>query len=830
MALRDTRKNKGRLLLFISSIILGIAALVAINSFGDNLTTEINNQAKELLGADMAIESRTDTLNVPVSMSILDTAKVSVFASMASFNSAEGTRLTQIRAQSGKYPFYGSLAVQPEEAAQAFEDGPHALVDRTLMMQFDARVGDSVQIGNLQFLITGILDGVPGQAGIVSSVAPAVMIPMNYLEATGLIQKGSRVQYTTFYKLAPGSDPDKWEEDNKDLLKDSSVSVDTVAKRKANTNRAFDNLTRFLGLVAFVALLLGCVGVASSVHIYMREKIPTVAILRCLGASGTQSFMVFLIQIGLMGLIGAVAGALVGVGVQQLLPFVLKDFLPISVDTFVSIPSVLFGIITGLCMALLFALVPLMQVRNASPLLTIRSSSLDGTGTRDALSLGVYALIALFIYLFAFNQIRAWKEALFFTIALLVAIGIIYLVSKGIMWMVRKFFPVNWGFVWRQSLANLYRPHNQTLILLATIGLGTALITTVFYVQDLLVRQVAISGEDDRPNLLLFDIQSTQLSDVESLMDKFELPVLQTDPVVNMRLLQINGINRGMAKEDTTIKYRDFAFTREYRNSYREELSATERIVKGEWIGRAEPGKPVPISFEEGFARSMRVDIGDKLIFDVQGVPMECEITSLRRVEWNRVSSNFVVTFPAGVLENAPQFHIVTTKVPGPSVSAKFQQALIRNFPTVSVVDLGQILSSVEEVLNKVAFVIRFMALFSILTGLIVLGGSVSLSRFQRLKESVLLRTLGSSRKQVLIITLFEYFILGSLASLTGIGLAMAATWALATFSFESVFQPASLPVLITYLIVTGLTILIGFLNSAGVLNRPPLEILRSEA
>jgi putative ABC transport system permease protein len=396
--------------------------------------------------------------------------------------------------------------------------------------------------------------------------------------------------------------------------------------------------------------------------------------------------------------------------------------------------------------------------------------------------------------------------------------------------MVRKFFPVNWGFVWRQSLANLYRPHNQTLILLATIGLGTALITTVFYVQDLLVRQVAISGEDDRPNLLLFDIQSTQLSDVESLMDKFELPVLQTDPVVNMRLLQINGITRGMAKEDTTIKYRDFAFTREYRNSYREELSPTERIVKGEWIGRAEPGKPVPISFEEGFARSMRVDIGDKLIFDVQGVPMECEITSLRRVEWNRVSSNFVVTFPAGVLENAPQFHIVTTKVPGPSVSAKFQQALIRNFPTVSVVDLGQIVSSVEEVLNKVAFVIRFMALFSILTGLIVLGGSVSLSRFQRLKESVLLRTLGSSRKQVLIITLFEYFILGSLASLTGIGLAMAATWALATFSFESVFQPASLPVLITYLIVTGLTILIGFLNSAGVLNRPPLEILRSEA
>lgn len=829
MAMRDTRKNRGRLFLFISSIILGIAALVAINSFGDNLTEQINGQAKELLGADLALEAAHDTSSFRLELPIIDSAKVAVFASMTTFSSAEGARLTQIRAHEGGYPFYGAMPVTPAEAMDGFEDDLQALVDRTLMMQFDASVGDTVQVGLLRFRIAGTLDGVPGQSGIVSSVAPAVIIPYKYLPATGLIQKGSRVQYTKYFKLEGAFDGDAWQEENREKLRESGFRADTVEERKRDTNRAFENLTEFLGLVAFVALLLGCVGVASSVHIYMREKIPSVAILRCLGASGMQSFMIFLLQIGFMGLIGALLGALLGVAVQQLLPLLLQEFLPVEVDTFISWSSIGFGIVIGLLMAILFALLPIVEVRKASPLLTIRSSATHTDARPDAMHLLVYTGIAAFIYLFSFGQIGDPLGALYFTLALAIAIGIIYLVSKAIMWAVRRFFPVSWGFVWRQSLANLYRPQNQTLVLLATIGLGTALISTVFYVQELLIKQVEITGEEDRPNLLLFDIQNSQLEGVETLMKEFDLPLLQSDPVVNMRLLAINGITRSMAREDSTLEYRTRSFNREYRNSYREELSETESIAEGEWIGRATPGELIPISLEQGFAGSMRVGLGDTLTFDIQGVPMECTIASLRKVEWNRVSSNFVVTFPAGVLENAPQFHIVTTKVPGAAVSAKFQQNLIRTFPTVSVVDLGQILSTVEDVLEKISFVIRFMALFSILTGLIVLGGSVTLSKFQRIKESVLLRTLGSSRKQLLSITLFEYFILGSLSALTGIVLAMVATWLLATFSFDATFQPASTPIIATYFIITGLTVLIGYLNSRSVMDKPPLEVLRAE-
>jgi putative ABC transport system permease protein len=305
---------------------------------------------------------------------------------------------------------------------------------------------------------------------------------------------------------------------------------------------------------------------------------------------------------------------------------------------------------------------------------------------------------------------------------------------------------------------------------------------------------------------------------------------MQQDPVVNMRIERIRGYSRSDVEADSTLEIPDWPFRREYRVTYRAELSPSETIMAGEWIGEAAGADIIPVSIEEEHAERIGVQVGDRLVFDIQGVPMEARVASLRKVSWNRVSSNFFVVFPTGVIEQAPQFHILMTRVPGPEASAAFQQAVLQQFPTVSIINLGQILNTVEEVLGKVSFVIRFMALFSIFTGLIVLVSSVSLSRFQRLQESVLLRTLGSSRRQILIITLFEYFILGSLAALTGIGLAFLGTWALAYFSFETVFQPAIAPVFFIYLFITGLTMLIGYLNSRSVIRRPPLEVLRAEA
>ncbi len=829
MAWRDSRKNRGKLTLFLSSIVLGIAALVGINSFGDNLNRQIEGQARELLGADLTLETRSDTARIHLNLPVIDSAQEVVFPSMVSFPGKSGARLIQVRALEGDFPFYGELVTEPIEAGRSFQSGQQALVDRTLMLQFDVALGEQVQIGKLKFTIAGTLDQAPGQTGINSAIAPTVYIPKFYLSETGLVQKGSRVEYRTHYRLPESADIEAWAEENREELRRRLIDVDTVEEEKERTGRAFGDLNQFLGLVAFVALLLGCVGVASAVYIYIREKIATVAVLRCLGATGRQAFLIFLLQIAAMGLLGAATGALLGVGVQQILPLVVQDFLPVAVETRLSFSSIFLGVVTGLLMSVLFALAPLLQIRKASPLLTIRTSSLDTQASRDPLTWAVYGGVLIFIFLFALFQLGDWQNAGAFTLALLIGFAVLFLVARLVMWLVRRFFPVSWGFVWRQSLANLYRPHNQTMVLIATIGLGTALISTIFYVQGMLLQQVEISGEGERPNMVLFDIQKDQLEGVEALIRENGLELMHQDPVVNMRIQNIRGYSRSEARQDSTLDIPDWPYRREYRVTYRSELSSTEKIAAGTWVGEASPGEVIPVSVEQDHAERIGVEVGDRLVFDVQGVPVEAEVASLREVSWNRVSSNFFIIFPAGVIEQAPQFHIVMTRTPDPETSASFQQAILRAFPTVSMINLGQILNTVQEVLDKVAFVIRFMALFSILTGLIVLMSSVRLSKFQRLQESVLLRTLGSKRRQILTITLFEYFILGSLASLTGILLSFAGTWALAYFSFETVFQPAIIPVLVTYLLITGLTMFIGFLNSRSVVRRPPLEVLRAE-
>ncbi len=828
MAWRDSRKNRGKLLLFVSSIILGIAALVAIHSFGENLEDDIARQAKTLLGADLTLETRSDTAYFPVSLPVLDTAREVEFVSMVSFPGSGGSRLTQVHALRGDYPFYGRLETEPREAPLVYQQGRQALVDRSLALQYDVKVGDTVRVGRVNFAVAGLLDNAPGGTNLSSAVAPPVYIPLQYLDATGLIRPGSRVEYKTHYRLAENADVERWAEENEEALRARQLDSDTPDEEQGRAGRSFDNLNDFLGLVAFVALLLGCVGVASSVHLYIRDKVGTVAIMRCLGASGRQAFVVFLLQIFVMGLLGALAGALVGLGLQQFLPAVLADFLPVEVSTRLSPVSLAIGLGTGLLMAMLFSLPPLLAIRKTSPLLAIRQSAGERSSVRDPLVVGVYGLVVLTILGFAWLQLGEFQEAAFFTLGLVVALGILLLVSRGIMWGVRRWFPVSWGYVWRQSLANLYRPQNQTMVLLATIGLGTALVSTVFYVQGMLLQQVELTGQGERPNLLLYDIQDDQIDSVRQLLRERDLQVMQTDPVVNMRLTRINGLDRETVAEDSTSRLRDWSFRREYRVTYRAEPGPTETIVAGSWQGEARPGEAVPISMEEGFAERAGLELGDRLVFDVQGLPVEAEISSLRQVTWNRISSNFFVVFPTGVLEDAPQFHVLMTRVPDTEASARFQQAVLAEFPTVSIVNLGLILNTVEALLEKVAFVIRFMAFFSILTGLLVLISSVILSRFQRLQEAVLLRTLGSSRKQLLVITLFEYFILGSLATLTGILLALGATWALAYFTFDMIFEPPLLPVLGIYGAITGLTILIGFLNSQGVIHRPPLEILRT--
>jgi len=838
MAWRDSRKNWGRLLLFTSSIILGIAALVAINSFGVNLKEDIEDEAKTLVGADLVITCLQDPKEDSVMTNLLDSiqsigqdrAREVSFSSMIYFPKKEGTRLVQVRALEGNFPFYGEIETEPTNAAKEFQKGRKAVVDKTLLLQFNAKVGDSIRIGKVNFLVIGELLKAPGQTGISASVAPAVYVPLEYIEQTGLLQRGSRVNYRNYFSLnTQAIDIKVLEENIKPRIVERNFRYETVERRKRNLGNVFDFLTSFLNLVAFIALLLGCVGVASAVHIYIKEKIAAVAVLRCLGVKGWQAFLIYLLQIASMGFLGSLIGAILGSAVQVLLPQVLGDFLPVEVSFSFSISVILQGILTGVSIAVLFALLPLLRIRNISPLRTLRASLEDDNSTTDPFSWVVYSLIILFVTGFAFLQIGGVWDSLIFT----GAIGLQFLILAGMarlmMWITRKFFPTSWSYVWRQSLANLYRPNNQTLILMVAIGLGTALLVTLYIIQNTLLNQVAFADRNEQPNMVLFDIQTAQKAEVTKFTESYDLPVLQEVPIVTMRLDEYKGESRTALLKDTTSELPRDVVTREYRVTYRDTLGKNEELVGGTLQKEVKSkNDSIFISMSETHAGRMNAKIGDEIIFNVQGKKIKTYIGSLRKINFNRIETSFTVVFPKGVLENAPQFHVLITRVPNEKTSAKFQQALVKNYPNISIVDLNLILDTAEEILGQISFVIRFMALFSIFTGLIVLSGSVTLSRLQRIQESVLLRTLGANRRQIFFITFLEYVFLGGLAAFTGILLAFAGGWALAVYSFNVSFNVDILPVLAVFFIIVALTVLIGLSGSRSVLTRPPLEILRN--
>jgi putative ABC transport system permease protein len=393
-------------------------------------------------------------------------------------------------------------------------------------------------------------------------------------------------------------------------------------------------------------------------------------------------------------------------------------------------------------------------------------------------------------------------------------------------WTVRRLVPQGLPYVWRQGFSNLYRPNNQTVILITSLGLGTSFLATLFFMQDLLVQRVSMSAANERPNTVLFDIQASQLDGVKELTTEFDLAIMQEVPVVTMRLREINGYTKEEEEKDTTVNYRDWLYNREYRVTYRDSLIDSETIVEGQWIGEVK-NDSIFISISEGFGD---LKVGDELIFNVQGALIKTYVGSLREIDWRRVQTNFVVLFPKGVLERAPQFHVLVTRIDETLQAARYQQAVVENFPNVSVIDLELILKTVEDVLGKVAFVIQFMAFFSIGTGIIVMISSIILSKFQRIQENVLLRTLGASKRQLWTITIAEYCFLGGLGAISGIILASLFCTLLGVFLFEFTFIPNLFQIAIVFFSVTGMSILIGLFNSRGVVRQSPMEVLRREA
>jgi putative ABC transport system permease protein len=836
MAWRDSRSSRWRLLLFSISISLGVAALIAIGLFRASLAQAIDDQARALLGADLVVESsRPFTVEQEKMLQSLGEtqAREVRFRTMALFPKDGGARLVSVRALGGDFPFYGKMETAPPGAAQTFRNGGAAVPEESLLFQFRAKAGDPIKIGETTFTIAGALTRMPGEASPAASFAPRVYIPLQNLAQTNLLQPGSLARYLNFVKFAPGVDVAGEVAKLAPQIEKAGLQYDTVAKRKKDLGEALDNLYRFLNLVGFISLLLGAVGVASAIQAHLQQKIRTAALLRCLGAAGRMTVAVYLLQATAVGLIGVLAGAALGLTMHWILPGTLQKFIPFPLPQAIAWTPVWGGMAIGLAVCILFALPPLLRFRRVSPLLALRASVHENAAPvrRDLATWLVYLFIAASLTAFAISQGEAWSDGLFIAGGLGVAIAVLVGVAKLLIFLVRKLLPQRWSFVLRQGMANLYRPNNRTLLLTLSLGLGTFLLLTIYLTRDVLLTQFRSIDANNQPNIFLFDIQPDQTRAVADLVREQQLPVIQEAPIVTMRLIEVKGRKSADILKDPQRKTPEWELEREYRSTYRAEVSETEKITAGQWVGHFDyhPGDSVPVSVEQDIARDLGLTIGDPLVFDVQGLPIKARVASLREVDWKRFQTNFFMVFPTGVLENAPAFNVLVSRVPTPAASARLQNATVAKFPNVSALDLASVIQTVDSILTKVALVIRIMSLFTVGTGLVVLGSTIWSGRYQRLKESVILRTLGASRGQIWKILCAEYLFLGLLASATGIVLALAASWALAVFTFKLAYTPSLLPILAAGLIVTALTIAVGLLTSYGVGSTPPLAILREE-
>jgi len=857
MAWREGRAARRRLALLTGAVAAGVAALVAINSFTVNLTDSVSAQARALLGADLAISSRrpfTERVQGLIdSLAGTDsTARVTSFAAMAYVPRTTGVRLVQVRALEPQYPFYGEIITQPTGLWPRLAGGGIVLVDPTLLPALDARIGDSLTIGEASFVIAGTVDNFPGTVAIASAFGPRVYIGLSDLARTGLVQFGARVEYFSYTRLADPSRSQAVHDAYRPMIREERSGISTVAEESEELTEALQRLGNYLGLVALVALLLGGLGVASAVHVFIRQKLDTIAVLRCLGATGPEVVAVYLIQAMAMGGLGSIIGAAIGIGVQQLLPLFFVDLLPVDVRVVPSALSILIGIGLGLWVSAVFAMLPLLGIRHISPLMTLRRDYEPARRGRDPVRMAAGLVVVASVVLLSAVQVRSLREgAIFASGAGAVLLGL-WLAALALIRGVRRWFPRRWPYLVRQGLANLYRPANQTVTVVLSLGFGAFLLSTLFLVQHNLLREFRIEGAGGtRPNLMFFEIQPDQAAGVAEIMAAAGFPGQTPVPIVPMRIRSVKGVpvrlvagdsgsagpqvRPDSAVADTTEtpggQRSGWGMRREYRSTYRDSLTGGETLIAGQMWGlepRA-PGEPVPVSVELSIAEELDVTIGDEIEWDVQGAVIRSRVWSVREVDWGRFETNFFVVFATGALERAPQMLVTLTRVEDPAARGLLQRRMAERYPNVTAIDLSQVQAAIEGVLDKATLAVRFMALFSLATGAIVLVGAVATSRYQRIREGVLLKTLGATRSQVLRVIITEYLALGILAALASVVLASVAGWALARWVFD---QPFALPMLPLGGLAAGLvfvTVTVGLWNSAEILNRTPLEVLRAD-
>ena len=841
---RETRASRRRLLLFGAAISIGVATLVAIRSFTADVEAAVHRQARELLGADLLLTSnRPFTAPVEALLDSLGRQGVQVgrrtlLNSMAYVRHSDATRLVDLRAVGGGFPFYGRVETVPAGAWRALDSSDAAVVDTSLLVELRAAIGDTLELGRRSFRIAGVATEVPGRlSGGLGELLPQVYIPVRDVAGTGLVVFGSRATYQALLKVDGESAARHIEAVHRRLFEQEAVRTRTAGDAEAGLTNSLDQLSSFLQFVGLIALLLGGIGVASGIGAFVAGKLDTIAVLRCLGAERPFVFVVYLLQAAALGLVAAAAGAVLGVAVQFLLPSVLRGVLPLDVAVSVEPGAIVAGLVIGVVVAVLFALRPLLEVRLVSPLQALRRPFEDEAvrPPRDPWRLAAFGALAVGVFALAMNQADRPAVGLGFAAAIGAAIGVLALAARVATWLARRTIRLGargarWPYVVRQGIANLYRPRNQTRAVIVALGFGVALLATLYIVQANLLGQVQFTtlATPGQPNLVFVDIQPDQEAGVESLLAASGHPALERVPIVPMRIAAIDGrAPAELLKDPRARPPSPWMLRRDFRSTFRDTATSSERIVAGAWWHGTGAGPPYPVSLSTELAQDLRLGVGDRIDWSVQGVTVPTTVVALRTVQWARFEPNFFAVFSSAALATAPRSTVMLARVEDAAGRSRLQRAVSARYANVTSFDVALVQSTVERILRRVALAIRFMAAFSLATGALVLLGAVAAGRLERIREGALLKALGATRRQLSRILLAEYLALGLLAGLVGIGLSVGGAWAMMRFVFNLGFRLPAVPLVAVLAVTAVLVAAVGLAASREVFRRTAVEVLR---
>lgn len=829
MAWREARGATRHLVIFFTCIALGVAALVGVGSFAQSLDRTLAREAKALMGGDLEVRStrpldpRVEALVEGLRDRGATVTRVRELVGMARDPASGATLLVELKVVEAGYPLYGRLEVRPDRPLAELLGESGALVHESVLTRLRLGVGDPLLIGSGRFTITGIVQREPDRSVGLFSLGPRVVIAAEALEGTALVQVGSRIRYGALVRLPDGLEAGATRAALARQVPDPAVRITAYHEARPGLRRFFDQVTTYLGLVGLVSLLVGGIGVAATVRTFMLRARFTIAVLKCLGASSRILMMTYLGQALALGAAGSVAGVALGSAVQALLAPLLAGYVPFEVEVRPAPGAMARGLGIGLLTTLLCAVWPILEIRSVLPALILRAPLAERSRTRRPWSAAV--TIGLGLVGLAFWQAGSLKLGSIFVLASLAALIGLAGMARAVTAAARRLPRLPW-LVWRQGLAGLRRPGGQTTGVVVSLGVGVMLIVTVALLERSMDRHIDLERRREVPSFFFVDIQRDQVDGFVRTVSEVngDRPVLA--PVVRSRLAAINGRPIDRTRVDGHEKA--WLFSREYVLTIADELPAANVVTRGRWWTPAEAAARPRVSVEDEAARTLGVDVGGTLTFDIQGVRLEAEVMSLRKVDWQSLNANFFMIVSPGALDGAPLSYIATARVP-PSAELAVQDVVVQAFPNVTAIPVRDVLERVGRVVDQIGVAVRVVALFVIAAGLVVMASALAASRYQRLYESVLLRTLGASRATVARAFAVEYGCLGGAAGVGGTLLAAVLAWVVLRFLLDVpwTFEPATLALGVA--VPVGLALAVGFLGTYRLLGQKPLPVLRRD-